>query len=187
MSDEKQQKDACLLKLQIGPVQDFIAQARSTRDLWSGSYLISWLMAAGISRLVRELASATNRQLSDCLDAVVYPDLQGQPLVERRLGVDNDQPSDQKADNNAVLTPNLPNILVAILEVSQSAAKNIAEDVEQALRNEWKAIAKGCWEKAQQADVLILADKTRFDAQIDRFLTVTWQVTPFDPEQYARD
>jgi hypothetical protein len=27
-----------LLKPQIGPVQDFIAQARSTRDLWSGSW-----------------------------------------------------------------------------------------------------------------------------------------------------
>ncbi len=38
-----------LLKLQIGPVQESIAQARSTRDLWSGSYLLSWLMAAGIS------------------------------------------------------------------------------------------------------------------------------------------
>lgn len=37
-----------LLKFQIGPVQDFIAAARSTRDLWSGSYLLSWLVAAGI-------------------------------------------------------------------------------------------------------------------------------------------
>ncbi len=34
-----------LLKVQIGPVQEFIAQARSTRDLWSGSFLISWMMA----------------------------------------------------------------------------------------------------------------------------------------------
>ena len=39
-----QKSVASLLKLQIGPVQDFIAQARSTRDLWSGSYLLSWLM-----------------------------------------------------------------------------------------------------------------------------------------------
>lgn len=36
------------LKFQIGPVQDFISQARSTCDLWSGSYLLSWLMAAGL-------------------------------------------------------------------------------------------------------------------------------------------
>lgn len=43
-----------LLKFQIGPVQDFIAQARSTRDLWSGSYLLSWLVAAGIRKLKTE-------------------------------------------------------------------------------------------------------------------------------------
>ena len=40
-----------LIKFQIGPVQDFIAQARSTRDLWSGSYLLSFLMALGIGQL----------------------------------------------------------------------------------------------------------------------------------------
>lgn len=47
--------NSALLKFQIGPVQDFIAQARSTRDLWSGSYLLSWLMAAGLAKLVREI------------------------------------------------------------------------------------------------------------------------------------
>jgi CRISPR-associated protein Cmr2 len=35
------------LLFQIGPVQDFIAQARSTRDLWSGSYLLSWMNFIG--------------------------------------------------------------------------------------------------------------------------------------------
>lgn len=40
-----------LLKVQIGPVQDFIAQARSTRDLWSGSFLISWMMGQLVLRL----------------------------------------------------------------------------------------------------------------------------------------
>lgn len=37
-----------LLKFQIGPVQEFIAQARSTRDLWSGSWLLSHLTRKGI-------------------------------------------------------------------------------------------------------------------------------------------
>ncbi len=27
----------------IGPVQGFVAQARRTRDFWSGSFLLSWL------------------------------------------------------------------------------------------------------------------------------------------------
>ncbi len=35
------------LKFQLGPVQDFIAAARSIRDLWSGSFLLSWLMGRG--------------------------------------------------------------------------------------------------------------------------------------------
>jgi hypothetical protein len=39
------------LKFQLGPVQEFIAAARSTRDLWSGSYVLSWLMAAGLKAL----------------------------------------------------------------------------------------------------------------------------------------
>lgn len=30
-----------LMKVQVGPVQEFIAQARSTRDMWAGSYLLS--------------------------------------------------------------------------------------------------------------------------------------------------
>jgi CRISPR-associated protein Cmr2 len=41
-----------LLKFQIGPVQDFIAQARSTRDLWAGSWLLSRLARTGIEKLV---------------------------------------------------------------------------------------------------------------------------------------
>lgn len=32
----------------IGPVQDFVAQARRTRDLWSGSFLLSYLAGCAI-------------------------------------------------------------------------------------------------------------------------------------------
>jgi len=37
-------KTPAFLLFQVGPVQDFISQARSVRDLWSGSYLLSWLV-----------------------------------------------------------------------------------------------------------------------------------------------
>jgi hypothetical protein len=36
---------SALLRVQIASPQEFIAAARSTRDLWSGSYLLSWLIA----------------------------------------------------------------------------------------------------------------------------------------------
>ena len=32
-----------ILHISIGPVQGFVAQARRTRDLWSGSFLLSWM------------------------------------------------------------------------------------------------------------------------------------------------
>ena len=51
-SPSKEKRD--LLVFQLGPVQDFIAQARSTRDLWSGSFMLSWLMAHALNAVVRE-------------------------------------------------------------------------------------------------------------------------------------
>ena len=177
-----------LLKLQIGPVQEFIAQSRSTRDLWSGSYLLSWLMAAGISKLLRELAERANKTPREFMDVVVYPKLHGQPLVERRLAVDMRETDLPKADNEAVLTPNLPNILVAVLELDEAEATTVALAVERAMAAEWKdRIAAACWQKALKAGVLQETDKTRFDAQVDRFLSVSWQVSPFDDACYAKD
>ena len=35
--------NSALLKLQIGPVQEFIAAGRSTSDLWAGSHFLSTL------------------------------------------------------------------------------------------------------------------------------------------------
>lgn len=44
MSDQKQH----LFLYTIGPVQSFIASARKTRDLWAGSYLLSYLVQTGL-------------------------------------------------------------------------------------------------------------------------------------------
>ena len=43
---------AHLLLVTLGPVQDFIAQARRTRDLWYGSHLLSELGRAAARALV---------------------------------------------------------------------------------------------------------------------------------------
>ena len=65
------QQPAFLL-FQVGPVQEFIAQARSTRDLWSGSFLLSWMMAHAIKVVTDALGP----------DAVIFPSLRGQPLFD---------------------------------------------------------------------------------------------------------
>lgn len=49
-----------LLLFTIGPVQPFIAQARKTRDLWLGSYLLSRLMEAAMRGLEENLVFPGN-------------------------------------------------------------------------------------------------------------------------------
>ena len=38
-----------LLLLSLGPVQSFIASARKTEDLWSGSYILSYMTEKAIA------------------------------------------------------------------------------------------------------------------------------------------
>jgi CRISPR-associated protein Cmr2 len=62
------------LLFQIGPVQDYIAQARRTLDLWSGSYLLSYLIAAGLKHIALNYGP----------DNVIFPNLCGQPIFDRK-------------------------------------------------------------------------------------------------------
>ena len=148
-----------LLKFQIGPVQDFIAQARSTRDLWSGSYLLSWLVAVGIKALPSEAK-------------LIFPCREQQPLLKGEL--------DPQA--TGILIPNLPNIFIA--EVTGDASE-IANKVKQAISTEWKMIAKSVWESQMRKDAGIAdAQKDRFDSQVDRHLSISWIATPINGSDY---
>lgn len=51
-----------LLSISIGPVQDFIATARRSRDLWFGSWLLSELSN-----------SKANRAIYECREGNVIP------------------------------------------------------------------------------------------------------------------
>ena len=68
------------LKFQLGPVQDFIAAARSIRDLWSGSYLLSWLMAAGMKALSAEDRTGCGALPKSARPTAVRPALARRPM-----------------------------------------------------------------------------------------------------------
>nr|UXE44113.1 hypothetical protein Hi04_10k_c110_00004 [uncultured bacterium] len=172
------------LKFQIGPVQDFIAAARSIRDLWSGSYLLSWLMAAGLKALSERVGP----------DAVIFPNLRGQPLFDlqwrdelwRKVKIGSrpvweSLPWDKDTDR-AVLTPNLPNVFLAL--VPADTAREIGRYVADAIQREWRRIAESVWTECQKAGLTAREPgideqerKCRFDHQIERFLSLSWQAT----------
>jgi CRISPR-associated protein Cmr2 len=179
-------KDAALapafLKFQIGPVQEFIAQARSIRDLWSGSYLLSWLMAAGLKALSAEVGP----------DAVVFPNLAGQPLFDlhwrddlwKRMSLGKGTGWDSLGlENEDLLTPNLPNVFLAIVPGQQ--ATELGQRVIAAVRAEWRRIAEAVWKTCDaaglfpdsEAGLSKKARRSRYEAQVERLWSLAFQAT----------
>ena len=126
--------EVALLAMTLGPVQPFIAAARSTTDLWSGSHLLSRLSWEMMRPLVESLGP----------DAVIFPRLRGVPQVDVWL---QDQLGEAFADlfgdldwkkrgatnANPLFAAALPNRFVALVPASQ--AEELAERCEQAVRN----------------------------------------------------
>lgn len=165
--ENREFKPAFLL-VQIGPVQEFIAQARSTRDLWSGSYLLSWLIAHGIKAVTDEVGP----------DCVQFPSLRGQPLFDflhKELLYDKlDLWNELRHAHEHILTPNLPNRFLAVVPHWQ--AQQLAVAVEKAIADELSNIAGICadWMKVEPDA------RPRWDQQVRQFLTVHWQVWPWE-------
>ncbi len=156
-----------LMKVQIGPVQEFIAQARSTRDMWAGSYLLSWLTAAAMKTFAE----------AGC--DFVFPTLEDQPLYKMFNGT----PSD------AGLIPTLPNVFMMLVPKEQ--IKTLSIQAEDALRAELKKIGDACWKemeelikkldsKDQPKQEEIKEWKARWDNQIDRFPIFNWCAVDYD-------
>ncbi|CAN5359955.1 hypothetical protein BH23VER1_BH23VER1_27090 [soil metagenome] len=170
-----------LLLFQIGPVQEFIAQARSTRDLWSGSYLLSWLVAAVIAKLTGDLGP----------DCVISPALRGQPLydwIHRRMLEQSRFTSPDGASSASfaeafkiaspdfqelALTPNLPNRILALVPESYPVP-----DLVDALNEEFRKIADRCWDFFGKHAPLKGSWKPAWDFQTGHFLQTAWQLWP---------
>jgi CRISPR-associated protein Cmr2 len=124
--------DATLLLVTIGPAQAFIQQARKTQDLYWGSALLSHLAWAAMTPVVAQHGP----------DAVFFPDLYGQPLVDAWLqnecGVDLRGAG--RADETDV--PTLPNRFFAVAEAADEDARaSLLESVETAVYDRLDAVA----------------------------------------------
>jgi CRISPR-associated protein Cmr2 len=171
--------EAALLALSIGPVQPFIAAARSTSDLWAGSHLLSRLAWEAMRSLCETLGP----------DAILFPRLRGVPQVDLWLRDSMGLPHSLftqcewnrgGTDSNPLFSAALPNRFVAVVPASH--AKAIAEEVE-------KTVRKWLQEKGQDV-VSRLLHEAGFDvetslpyeqmkAQLAGFPEVHWAAVPF--------
>jgi len=155
-----------LLLFQLGPVQDFIAQARSTRDLWSGSYMLSWLMAHAIKDVVVK-GNIKNKD-------VVFPSLNENPLV---LAL---RDSGASVESELALIPNLPNRFLMI--VPTEASEKLAKIAREAIVNELNNMGEAVWE-------WVMGNggkekwKDRWTEQIKAFPQTAYAVTPWETNE----
>lgn len=110
------------LHFSFGPVQDFIAQARRTRDLWAGSYLLSYL--SGHAMLAVEASRGK----------VVFPPVNGDSLL---TALSSGSPSEM-----ARQVGSLPNRFKASVPQSFDAVR-----CREAIEMAWKAVADVVWQK----------------------------------------
>lgn len=174
--------EAALLSLSIGPVQPFIAAARTTSDLWAGSHLLS--------RLSWEAMRPVCEQLGP--DAILFPRLRGIGQVDLWLRDQMGLPvelfkncdwQNGSTDANPLFSAALPNRFVAVVPASQ--ARQIAETVEKRVRG---------WLQELGDDVItelltvagyaggqedITTPREQMKEQLQGFPEVHWAVVPF--------
>lgn len=105
----------------LGPVQSFIKAARTVRDLWSGSYLLSYLTFRAMKAVADKCGAS----------AIVFPNYDELPLTKWFA----------KQPHEGLLEPCIPNRFLAEVPNDRKPSE-LAEAAETACRGAWKEIAE---------------------------------------------
>lgn len=174
------QGEVALLTLSIGPVQSFIAAARSTSDLWAGSHLLARLAWEAMKPVCEALGP----------DAILFPRLRGVPQVDAWLRDDLNLPAHlfedadwtrRNNDANPLFTAALPNRFVALVPASQ--ARELALQVERAVRGWLQTLGKDVVDRLLKVAGLARGGEThahrQMREQLEGFPEVHWAAAPF--------
>lgn len=120
-------QDKAILAFALGPVQPFIEKARTVRDLWTGSYLISWLSAAAMHALSERLEQPVS-------EIILSPAVEGNLLLKTMRG---ELKPEEKRDATVPCSPHRFTALVP-----RDRAKELAKHCKDACQAEWERISK---------------------------------------------
>lgn len=174
------EQEVALLTVSLGPVQSFIAAARSTSDLWAGSHLLSRLAWECMRPLCEELGP----------DAVLFPRLRGIPQVDLWLRDQMHLPEEMfedcawqqgATDANPLFSAALPNRFVAVVPAARAQA--IAETCKQAVREWLQTTGQDVVDRLLEVTGLKSEEKQychqQMADQLAGFPEVHWAAVPF--------
>lgn len=159
----------------VGPVQAFIAQARKARDLWFSSFVLAELGLAAMIPVVERYGP----------DAIIYPDLRGNPRFDRWLAEPDRKgpfrdilPDHSKAAGSQAAT--VPNRFTAIIprggEGNLLKVEALAEACEEAVQDRWKRIAEAPLRYLARQG---LRQITRDGESLDAVFRCRWSAVPW--------
>ena len=133
-----------ILHFNLGPVQGFIADARRVRDLWAGSFLLSWLSGQAMAALV-EAGEKVGRKVDD---TIIFPRVSNDWLFAAiQTHRNGDYPE------NSPYVGSLPNRFKADVT---GIPGNPAQICEQAIIGSWKMLADKVWDQFFEKEVASL-------------------------------
>src|SRR5665213_3118 len=160
---------AALLTFALGPVQRFIEAARSVRDLWSGSMILSWLALRAMLPIMEPLGPT----------ALVYPALRGIPLLDLWLHTQGVLTKDKLPRSDLRLTPSLPHRFLALVPcgANGAAAEALAKQCREAAAKAWQEIANEVKQRVKsKLDSLFDGWDKRWASQIESYFSTSTAV-----------
>lgn len=138
------------LSFAVGPVQGFVAQARRTRDLWAGSWLLSYLTECALAAAETAGGSAIIPHRDDSMRGQVTS-------VHGPVG-------------------GIPNRFELIFE-SDDKARQAAWVAESAFRGAWQSVADAVWTEYVQAIAARGKDTAEiWHRQVENFWELSWVI-----------
>lgn len=165
LTDEAK-KNAALLSFNLGPVQEFIATARSLRDLWTGSMILSWLTFKAMEPVFEKYGPT----------AFIYPALRGLPFMDLWMLDKVGEREDLRKEISSK-EPCVPNKFLAV--VPANTAEDLAKACKKAVCGEWKRIASSVKDELDKKLSGFNEDwAIRWDEQINNFFDIKTSVLP---------
>lgn len=165
-------RDIRTVHFSLGPVQGFVAAARRTRDLWVGSYLLSYLVGCAMDFILQHKGSIVFPYVHEPLDGdsptrepvLLDPLLKGIAAVRTHGSLPDGMPPP--------LVGSLPNRFVARLPIELDPAQ-VATSIER----RWQEIAETVFNRYISSgldDTDLPRLQQIWDRQVNHFWEITW-------------
>ena len=136
----------------ISPVQEFISQARRTRDYWTGSFLLSYLSGKAMEKI--EFLGGE----------ILVPDIKNDPFYQYLID----------RNNHSIPTfGSLPNTF--LFSFKENDPIFISKEAEKTVLDSWKTIAQIIWDNFDFKNLPNIENvKTIWDRQVEGFWNINW-------------